>query len=127
MFWKKRRIKRARLSSDRRREPRFADGIEILLLPAETTGFQGERQSYYVRARNVSPSGLRVESADPIPVGTVLSVRLQSPKTKRDIRASAEVKWLNALGDGEAYEIGLEFVKTSVHTIMDFIEHIYKG
>jgi hypothetical protein len=127
MFWKKKRIKRHRLPSDRRREPRFADGIEIILLPTETVNFSGKKPSYYVKARNVSPSGLRVESTDPIPAGTVLSIKLQSPKTKRDIRATAEVKWLNALGDGEAYEIGLEFVKTNVHTIMDFVEHIYKG
>jgi hypothetical protein len=127
MFWKKKRIKRHRLPSDRRREPRFADGIEVILLPTETVNFSGKKQSYYVKARNVSPSGLRVESTDPIPAGTVLSIKLQSPKTRRDIRATAEVKWSNALGDGEAYEIGLEFVKTNVHTIMDFVEHIYKG
>jgi hypothetical protein len=127
MFWKKKRIKRHRLPSDRRREPRFADGIEVILLPTETINFSGKKQSYYVKARDVSPSGLRVESTDPIPAGTVLSIKLQSPKTRRDIRATAEVKWSNALGDGEAYEIGLEFVKTNVHTIMDFVEHIYKG
>jgi hypothetical protein len=127
MLWKKRRIKRHRLPSDRRREPRFADGVEIHLVPQETGGVRSSRGSYHVRARNLSPGGLKVESAEPIPVGTVVSVRLQSPKTKRDIRATAEVKWITSVGEGKFYEIGLEFVETSIHSIMALLEHIYKG
>jgi hypothetical protein len=126
MLWKKRRIKRRRLSPDRRREPRFADGVDIILVPQEAGGAKKEKRSFHVRAKNLSPSGLKVEGADPIPVGTVLSIRLQSPKTKRDIRATAEVKWLASVGEGELYEIGLEFVQTGVHSIMDLLEHIYK-
>ncbi|HUU36838.1 MAG TPA: PilZ domain-containing protein [Candidatus Desulfaltia sp.] len=127
MFWKKRRIKRRRLPPDRRREPRFADGVEINLVPQETAGVRGDKRSYYARTKNASPSGLKVESADPIPVGTILTVRLHSPKTRKDIRATAEVKWLTPVGDGKAYEIGLEFVKTTINSIMDLVEHIYKG
>ncbi|MFZ2053597.1 MAG: PilZ domain-containing protein [Candidatus Aminicenantales bacterium] len=127
MFWKKRRIRRRRLPPDRRREPRFADGVEIDLVPQETPGVRADKRSYYARAKNVSPSGLRIESADPIPVGTVLSISFQSAKTKRDIRATAEVKWSTPIGEGEAYEIGLEFVKTDVRSLMDLVEHIYKG
>jgi hypothetical protein len=127
MFWKRRRIKRRRLPPDRRREPRFADGVEINLMPQDSAGVRGSKRSFYVLTKNVSPSGLRVESAEPIPVGTVFTVKLQSPKTKKDIRATAEVKWSTPVEDGKAYEIGLEFVMTSVHSIMDFIEHIYKS
>jgi hypothetical protein len=127
MLWKKKRIKRRRRSYDRRREPRFADGVVINLVPQEAGGVRSDKRSYHVRAKNLSPGGLRVESVDPIPVGTVLSVRLQSPKTKRDIRATAEVKWLTPVGDGKVYEIGLEFVQTSVHSILDLLDHIYRG
>jgi hypothetical protein len=127
MFWKKRRIKRRRLPLERRREPRFGDGVEISLAPQDPAGIRGDKHSFYALAKDVSPSGLRVKSAEQIPVGTVLTVKLQSPKTRKDIRATAEVKWSTPVGEGEAYEIGLEFIKTSVHSIMDFIEHIYKA
>lgn len=127
MFLKRRRIKRRRSPPDRRREPRFADGVEIVLTKEETPeGSRGHR-SYYARTKDASPSGLKVESEDPIPVGSVLSVSLKSPKTRKDIRATAEVKWLVPRGDGELYEMGLEFVKTSVRTIMDLVDHIYKS
>ncbi len=127
MFWKKRRIKRRRLPLERRREPRFADGVEIHLVSKDPADVRGDKHSFYALAKDVSPSGLRVESAEQIPVGTVLTVKLQSPKTRKDIRATAEVKWSAPAGTGETYEIGLEFVETSVHSIMDFIEHIYKA
>ena len=127
MFWKKRRIKRRRLPSDRRREPRFADGVEINLMPQDPDGVHSDKRSFYALTKDVSPSGLRVESTEPIPVGTVFALKLQSPKTRKDIRATAEVKWSTPVEEGKGYEIGLEFVKTSLHSIMDFIEHIYKG
>jgi hypothetical protein len=127
MLWKRRRIKRRRLPPDRRREPRFAEGVEIHLVLKDSAGVGGDNRSLYVLAKDVSPSGLRVESAEQLPVGTVLTVKFQSPKTRKDIRATAEVKWSAPAGTGETYEIGLEFVETSVHSIMDFIEHIYKA
>lgn len=127
MFLKRRRTKRPRGPSDRRREPRFADGVEIVLTKEERSGGPRAHRSYYARTKDASPSGLKVESEDPIPVGTVLSVSLKSPKTRKDIRATAEVKWLAPRGDGEFFEVGLEFVNTSVRSIMDLMEHIYKS
>lgn len=127
VLWRKRRIKRPRGASDRRREPRFSDGVEIVLTAQEKDAEGRGPRSYYARTKDASPSGLKVESADPIPVGTVLSVRLQSPKTKSEIRATAKVKWVTRVKDGESYELGLEFVMTSVRTILDLVEHIYKS
>ena len=127
VLWRKRRIKRPRRTSDRRREPRFADGVEIVLAAQEKDAEGRGPRSYYARTIDASPSGLKVESTDPIPVGTVLSVRLQSPKTKSEIRATAEVRWVTRVEDGESYELGLEFVMTSVRTILDLVEHVYKS
>jgi hypothetical protein len=127
MFWKKRRIKRHRLPPERRREPRFADEVEITLVPQEADGVKNTKRALRVRAKNLSPGGLKVEGEESIPVGTVLWIRLYSPKTKREIRATAAVKWSAAVEEGKLYEIGLEFVQTGVHSIMDLIEHIYKG
>lgn len=127
MFLKRRRIKRPRRPSNRRREPRFSDGVEIVLTKEERPGGPRAFRNYYARTKDASPSGLKVESEDPIPVGTVLSINLRSPKTRKDIRATAEVKWLITRGDGEMYEIGLEFVNTTVRSIMDLMEHIYKS
>ncbi len=127
MFLKRRKLKRPRDRSDRRREPRFSDGTGIVLTVEESPGGRSGQRSYYARIKDASPSGLKIESEDPIPVGTVLSVSLNSAKTRKDIRATAEVKWLTRQADGDVYEVGLEFVRSTVRSIMDLVEHIYKS
>jgi hypothetical protein len=37
------------------------------------------------------------------------------------------VKWVTPIPDTRSYEIGLEFVDTSVRNIMELLDHIYKG
>jgi len=127
MFWKKRKKKGSRADLDRRREPRREDGCTITLTPRDSTGRRGEKVLYYGRTKNASPSGLKLDSDVSFPVGTIVSIKLQSPKTRRLIQAAGEVKWVTPSGDGQTFEIGLEFVETSIRSIMDFLDHIYKA
>jgi hypothetical protein len=126
MFWRRKK-KKDEEDTDRRREPRLEDGFPITLSPPNRTGRQGEKVLHYGRTRNASPSGLRVDCDHEFPVGTVLSIKLQSPRTRRLIQASGEVKWVTPIPDTRSYEIGLEFVDTSVRNIMELLDHIYKG
>jgi predicted metallo-beta-lactamase superfamily hydrolase len=57
----------------------------------------------------------------------VLSIKLQSSRTRRLIQAAGEVKWVTPISDGQSFEIGLEFVETSARNIMDLLDHIYKA
>jgi hypothetical protein len=126
MFWKKRRKKKGRADLERRREPRTEDGCTITLTPQDRPGHLRQKVLFYGRAKNASPSGLKVDCDVRFPVGTVLSIKLQSPRTRQLIKASGKVKWVEPTADGQAYEIGLEFVETSMRSIMDLLEHIYK-
>jgi hypothetical protein len=127
MFLKKRKKRRAGPALDRRREPRCEDGCTVTLIPGHSTGRQGKKILYYGRTKNASPSGLKIDCDVKFPVGTVLSIKLQSPRTRRLIQASGEVKWVTPNADGQSFEVGLEFVETSVRNIMDLLEHIYKS
>ncbi len=126
MFWKRRK-KKGDADPDRRREPRLEDGFPITLTPRNKTGHRGEKVLFYGRTRNASPSGLRVDCDVEFPVGTVLSIKLQSPRTRRLIQASGEVKWVTPIADTQNYEIGLEFVDTSIRNILELLDHIYKA
>ncbi|MBP1768278.1 MAG: hypothetical protein H6P98_2393 [Candidatus Aminicenantes bacterium] len=125
MFWRRKKKKAKDL--DRRREPRLDDGFPITLTPRNTPGHRGEKVLYYGRTRNASPSGLRVDCDQEFPVGTVLSIKLQSPRTRQLIQASGEVKWVTPLPATQSYEIGLEFVDTSVRNILELLDHLYKA
>ena len=127
MFWKKWKKKGGRADLDRRREPRREDGCTITLTRRNSTGRGGEKVIYYGQTKNASPSGLKIDCDVQFPVGTVLSIKLQSPRTRRLIQASGEVKWVTPNADGQSFEVGLEFVETSVRNIMDLLEHIYKS
>ena len=125
MFW--RRKKKREEDLDRRREPRLEDGFPVTLTPRTKTGRGGEKVLYYGRTRNASPSGLRVDCDQEFPVGSVLSIKLQSPRTRRLIQAAGEVKWVTPIADTQSYEIGLEFVDTSVRNILELLDHLYKS
>ena len=127
MFWKKRKKKGNGTDLDRRREPRREDGCTITLTPRDSTGRRGEKVLYYGRTKDASPSGLKIYSDVSFPVGTVVSIKLQSPKTRRLIQAAGEVKWVTPIDEGRSFEIGLEFVETPIGSIMDLLDHIYKA
>lgn len=126
MFWRRKK-KKAEEDLDRRREPRLEDGFPVTLTPRNKAGHRGEKVLYYGRTRNASPSGLRVDCDREFPLGTVLSIKLQSPRTRQLIQASGEVKWVTPLPDTRSFEIGLEFVDTSVRNILELLDHLYKA
>jgi hypothetical protein len=128
MLFRRRKKKRARrVDDERRREPRTEDLNQVTLEP------QGElppglgRGVYYAQTKDASPSGLRVETDVKFPAGTQVLVKLKSPKTRKVIQARAAVKWSEKLAGGSGFGTGLEFVETSVETILDLLEHIYKA
>lgn len=127
MFWRKRKKIQRYADLDRRREPRSEDRCTITLTPQGTAGLREEKALYYGRVNNASPSGLGVDCDVKFPVGSVLFIKLQSPRTQQLIKASAEVRWVQPAASGEGYELGLEFVNMSVRNIMDLLDHIYKA
>jgi Tfp pilus assembly protein PilZ len=126
MFWRKRKEKTGRDGPERRREPRCEDGCTVTLTPKDKTR-RANSVLYYARTKDASPSGLKIDTDVPFPVGTVLTIKLQSPRTRQLIQALGEVKWVTPYENGRAFEVGLEFVETSVRSIMDLLEHIYRA
>src|SRR4030065_1299905 len=82
MFWKKRKKKKGRDDLNRRREPRSEDGFTITLTPRDSPGPRRDKTLYYGRTNNASPSGLMIDCDVRFPVGTVLSIQLQSPRNR---------------------------------------------
>ncbi len=123
MFWRRRRKKRNKVPEvERRREPRHADMTKLMIEFRDDP----ERGTYYGWTKDATASGLRIEAETRIPVGTVLNFKLESPKTRRMIQAAGRVQWVVPIENEEAFEMGVEFVETSVKTILDLLDHIYK-
>ncbi|MEW5901921.1 MAG: PilZ domain-containing protein [Acidobacteriota bacterium] len=127
MFRRKKKKRSGRVWEERRREPRLEDLNQVTLTPRESQEGKGEKRTYYARALNASPGGMKIQTDFPFPVGTVLSIKLHSPKTRKLIQAIGQVKWVTVLEEGRACRLGLEFVETPIRTIMDLLDHIYKA
>lgn len=127
MFWKKKEKKKNLPAEEERRiEPRLDDHSEISIeLEAEEPGRR--TRLYYGRAKDASPSGLRVQTDVQFPISTRIDIKLQSTRTGKLIQAKGIVKWVRFLKDQRCYEIGIEFAETPVKTIMEIIDHIYRA
>jgi hypothetical protein len=127
-FWKKKPGRKKRFSEEeRRREPRYEDLNDLTIEPIQPEKLGVQKRSYFARTKDASPSGLRIECEVRFPLNTKLSLKLESRKTGRVIEAEGTVKWAARLKEEEKFEIGINFVDTSVKTIMELLEHIYKA
>ncbi len=128
MLFRRRKKKKGRpAEEERRREPRTNDLNQVTLEPQGDLPPGLGRGVYYAQTRDASPSGIKVETDVAFPPGTRVLVKLQSPKTRKLIQAVAIAKWMEKLDDNRGFRTGLEFAETSVETILDFLEHIYKA
>jgi len=127
MFWRRKKEKKKRAPGEKRKEPRQADSSEIVLEYEDLEGLAPGKKIYYARAKDASPGGLRILSEIPFPVGFVFDIKLKSHRTGKSIEARGRVKWSTSPPPGKAYEIGVEFIETPIRSIMDLLEHIYKG
>ncbi len=126
MFWK-RKIKKTKKPEDRRKEPRQEDSSEVIIEYMDPENTRMGRRVYQARARNASPGGLKFQSEISYLPGAIIDIKLQSKRTGKLIQAKGKVRWVSSPAAGEAYEIGVEFVETPLRSIMDLLEHIYKG
>jgi hypothetical protein len=127
MFWKKKRKKKQISEEDeRRREPRHLDANEIILQCRKDPGLKVEAGVYRAWTKNASPSGLKVECDFTFPLGTVFDIQIFSPKRRKQVHAAGRVIWTARLKQSKSYEMGLEFVETSVDTILEIVDHIYR-
>jgi hypothetical protein len=116
-----------RPAPERRREPRTEDLNLIILEPRGELPPGIGRGVYYAQTRNASASGLKLETDVEFPVGMVLTIKLKSPRTRKEIKAAGAVKWVHPLKDGSGFVTGVEFVETALETVLNLVEHIYKA
>lgn len=65
----------------------------------------------YARIADISPHGIRVETAAPPPAGTILTVRFKLPPRGHSVEAQAQVRWRSTGHEGRAGAMGLQFTR----------------
>lgn len=127
MFWRRKKAKKKRAPEERRKEPRQEDSSELVLEFEDLERPGGEKKVCPARAVNASPGGLKIQSPIPFALGSTCEIKLKSRRTGKSILARGRVKWVSSPEPGKPYEVGVEFAETPIRSIMDLLEHIYKG
>lgn len=127
MFWRRKKARKKKAVEERRKEPRLEDSSEIAIEYEDLESPGGGKRIYTTRARDASPGGMKIHSEIPFPPSTGLEIRLKSRRTGKSIEVHGRVKWMRRQKPEGLYEIGIEFIETPIRSIMDLLEHIYKG
>lgn len=78
-------------------------------------------------AKNVSATGLLIQTKEPLKVGACLELEINFPPFKDPIKAQVKVAWMQKLKKIDYYRSGLSFVdidKEHRQRILDYIEYV---
>lgn len=78
-------------------------------------------------SKNVSATGLQIQSKEPLEAGKHLELEINFPPFKDSIKAQVKVVWARKLKNRDYYKAGLSFVnidKEYSRRIIDYIEYV---
>ena len=112
---------------DKRREVRIVEENKVVV-----SLMTGEVRAslpgvFYSLTRDVSMGGLRIMTVAPLEAGARVRVDLTLGRSRKRIRAVAEVRWVRDLYAGEVFEAGLQFVGLEPDAEFALINHIFGG
>ena len=109
---------------DRRKEERLnhENEIAVTLIDDEKTPVKGKRLNN--QSLDISVSGAKIQSNTPLPVDTLIRIKIKLKKIGKRITTIGKVKWTNGLSMNKFYEAGVEFVDTSCKSILVLEEYI---
>ena len=110
---------------ERRCEPRRKEE-----LPVEMEVLSGHRLSphtsvLYAKIKNISPGGVKILSSVFLPNNTSIKFKITLPDLEKSIEPVGRVVWVTGLGEGDVYEMGVEFNNTPAHILSTLLEYVY--
>lgn len=117
--------KRSLMMEDKRRDKRVSEEnrVTITLFSKDRAG--DVLENIYALTRDISLSGVKIQTDVKLPIDTLLKVDLVLAKSHKLISVIGKVKWINRLYGDEVFEIGVEFVDTPPARALAILEHLY--
>lgn len=104
---------------DNRRATRVQRGLRVV--SPDLPGFQA-------MSSDISTTGLKLQSADTLPPGTVIQMRLELDDARLSgLEVEAEIRWSRARDDKRGYFMGVMFLNLSSHQaaiLRDFVNDL---
>lgn len=112
---------------DRRRDVRVVEENKVVVSLMTGEVRPGLQTVFHSLTRDLSVGGLRVMTSAPLEPGLRVRVELTLGRSRRMIRAVAEVRWVRDLYGSQVFEAGLEFVELQPDDEFALMDHIYRG
>jgi c-di-GMP-binding flagellar brake protein YcgR len=112
---------------DRRRDVRIAEEnkVSVSLMTGEVR--PGVPIVYHSLTRDISMGGVRIMTVAPLEPGARVRLEITLSRSRKRIRAVAEVRWIRELYDREVFEAGLQFVGLEPDAEFALMDHIFSG
>jgi c-di-GMP-binding flagellar brake protein YcgR len=112
---------------DRRRDVRLVEENKVVVSLMTGEVRSGVPHVYYSLTRDISMGGIRIMTAAPLEPGTRVRVDITLGRSRKRIKAVAEVRWVRDLYGREVFEAGLQFVGLEPDDEFALMDHIFGG
>jgi len=112
---------------DRRRDVRIIEEnkVAVSLMTGEVK--PGVPTVYHSLTRDISMGGVRLMTVAALEPGARVRLDITLGRSRKRIRAVAEVRWVRELYGREVYEVGLQFVGLDPDAEFALMDHIFGG
>ena len=102
---------------EKRKATRIKEEYKITTTEISKDKLPSDEKIIYGLTKDISLSGLRIQSNTFFPINTLLKIELLLKNPSRLISAIGKVRWCTSCYDDELFEIGIEFVDISPDNI----------
>lgn len=110
---------------DRRRDIRIIEENKVVVSLMTGEVRPGTPTVYYSLTRDISTSGARIMTVAPLEAGARVRLDITLGRSRKRIRAIAQVLWVRELYGKEVFEVGLQFVGLEPNAEFTLIDHIF--
>ncbi len=110
---------------DRRRDIRIVEENKVVLSLMTGEVHPGVPTVFHSLTRDISMGGVRVMTVAPLEVGARVRLEITLGRSRKRIRAIAEVRWVRELYGREVFDVGLQFVGLEPNAEFTLIDHIF--
>lgn len=109
---------------ERRRDTRVLEENRVVIETSGTRGSEGI-ETFDAFTRDLSLSGVRVQTDRPLESGVELTLTITLSKSRQVIRIHGRVRWVLEVEPG-LFEAGIEFLHEIPGSVMSLINHLFR-
>jgi hypothetical protein len=112
---------------EKRKARRLNDESKITVTNVDDEKNSSKEKRFNSKSMNISVSGAKIKSSIPLPVNTLIMIKMKLKTLGKIINTFGKVKWTKGILENKSYEAGVEFVDIPDESIEYIQEYISRG